>query len=128
MNNDFTTSACGSGCASCSSGCGPTDFSDISIERPLGKVTAILAGLGLEVTYAYDDLVFIQHSAFLLQFTEEPNTLMLYSNNECDAREASNIASTIVLAFDKGGFVAEPAGQYSISQNEDQSLTLTFDR
>lgn len=27
------------------------------VERALGKITALLADLGLEVTYAYDDLV-----------------------------------------------------------------------
>lgn len=56
MNNDFMTSACSSVCSSCKSNCGPTET---TLERPLGKITAILADLGLEVTYAYDDLVFV---------------------------------------------------------------------
>ena len=96
------------------------------IEKPLGKITAILADLGLEVTYAYDDLVFVQHSAFLLEFTDEPTTLKLYTNSECDAAEANEIASKIVLEFDKGGFVTEPSGRYTLSQNDDETLKLEF--
>jgi len=94
--------------------------------KPLGKITAILADLGLEVTYAYDDLVFVQHSAFLLQFTDKPKILKLYTNSECDPVEANNVASNIVLAFDEGGFVADPSGHYTLSQNDDETLKLEF--
>lgn len=94
--------------------------------KPLGKITAILADLGLEVTYAYDDLVFVQHSAFLLQFTDEPNTLKLFANSECNPKEANTVVSNIVLAFDAGGFVANPSGKYSLSQNDDETLKLEF--
>jgi len=94
--------------------------------KPLGKITAILADLGLEVTYAYDDLVFVQHSAFLLQFTDKPKTLKLYTNSECNPAEANNMASNIVIAFDEGGFVADPSGKYTLSQNDDETLKLEF--
>ena len=126
MNNDLLASSCNGGCSSCSS-CGPTEFSmNNDAIKPLGKITAILADLGLEVTYAYDDLVFVQHSAFLLQFTDEPNILKLFANTECDTGEANAIAATIVLSFDKGGFVANPSGRYTLSQNGDETLKLEF--
>ncbi|MBN2162607.1 MAG: hypothetical protein JXR25_10620 [Pontiellaceae bacterium] len=94
--------------------------------RELGKITAILADLGLEVTYAYDDLVFVQHSAFLLQFTEDPTVLKLFTNTECNPQEANSVASNVVLEFDKGGFTADPSGHYTISQNDDETINLTF--
>jgi len=96
------------------------------IEKPLGKITAVLADLDLEVTYAYDDLVFVQHSAFLIQFTQKPNELKLFTNSECIPEEANEIASTIVLAFDKAGFALEPSGKYTLSQNDDDTLNLEF--
>lgn len=96
------------------------------IEKPLGKITAILADLGLEVTYAYDDLVFVQHSAFLLQFTEQSNNLKLFTNSECDPKQANDVACNMVLAFDQGGFIAEPSGKYTLSQHEDDTLKLEF--
>lgn len=98
----------------------------IMSQRPLGKVTALLADLGLEVTYAYDDLVFVQHSAFILQFTEDPAQLKLFINTECDATEANNVASTIVLEFDKAGFSVLPVGRFFLTPNEDQTLNIQF--
>lgn len=94
--------------------------------KPLGKITALLADLGLEVTYAYDDLVFVQHSAFLLQFTDEPKALKLFTNSECDPKEANAVASNIVLSFDEGGFTANPSGKYTLSQHENETLKLEF--
>ena len=95
-------------------------------ERPLGKVTALLAELGLEVTYAYDDLVFVQHSAFILQFTDDPVQLKLFINTECDPAEANNAASNIVLEFDKAGFTVTPVGRFFLTPNEDQTLNIQF--
>ncbi|MDF7807873.1 hypothetical protein P4E94_10530 [Pontiellaceae bacterium B12219] len=97
-----------------------------AIIKPLGKITAILADLGLEVTYAYDDLVFVQECAFLLQFTEKPAALKLFINTECHPEEANTVASTIVIEFDKGGFTAEPAGKFTLTENDDQTVSLTF--
>ena len=128
MNNDYMTSACSSsGCSSCGSSCSTAKFeAEDSEARPLGKITAILADLGLEVTYAYDDLVFVQHSAFLLQFTDEPKILKLFTNSECDQVDANAVASSIVLAFDNDGFIANPSGRYTLTQNEDQTIRLEF--
>lgn len=95
-------------------------------ERPLGKVTAILADMGLEVTYAYDDLVFVQHSAFLIQFTDDPGKLKLFINTECDPAEANDIAATIVLKFDEAGFDVTPVGRYFLTPNENQTMDIGF--
>lgn len=96
------------------------------IERPLGKITALLADLGLEVTYAYDDLVFVQHSAFILQFTDDPEKLKLFINTECDPAEANDTAANIVLGFDKAGFDVTPVGRFFLTPNEDQTLNVEF--
>lgn len=95
-------------------------------ERLLGKITAVLSELGLEVTYAYDDLVFVQHSAFLLQFTDDPAKLKLFINTECDPKEANQIAANMVLAFDRAGFDVTPAGRYFLTPNEDETLNIEF--
>jgi hypothetical protein len=95
-------------------------------ERPLGKITALLADLGLEVTYAYDDLVFVQHSAFILQFTDDPAQLKLFINTECEPAEANTVASNIVLEFDKAGFTVMPVGRFFLTSNENQTLNVEF--
>jgi len=95
-------------------------------ERPLGKITALLAGCGLEVTYAYDDLVFVQDSAFILQFTDEPMQLKLFIHTECNPSEADRAASNIVLEFGKAGFTVTPVGRFFLTPNEDQTLNVEF--
>jgi hypothetical protein len=95
-------------------------------ERPLGKITALLSDLDLEVTYAYDDLIFVQHSAFILQFTDDPAQLKLFVNTECEPAEANNVASNIVLEFDKAGFTVVPVGRFFLTPNEDQTLNIQF--
>lgn len=95
-------------------------------EKPLGKITALLADLGLEVTYAYDDLVFVQECAFLLQFTDDPVGLKLFTNSECNPDEANTVASSIVLAFHDAAYVVNPSGRYTLSQNDEETLKLEF--
>lgn len=95
-------------------------------QRQLGKITALLANLDLEVTYAYDDLVFVQHSAFILQFTDDPEQLKLFVNTECDPAEANSVASNIVQEFDKSGFNVTPVGRFFLTPNEDQTLNIEF--
>jgi len=41
--------------------------------RPLGLVKNIVEAIGLDITYLYDDLIFIEHNAFLLQMGSEKN-------------------------------------------------------
>ena len=95
--------------------------------KPLGKITALLADLGLEVTYAYDDLVFVQECAFLLQFTDQPTALKMFINTECDPDEANTVAANMISEFGKGGFTAQSSGQYTITANDDQTIDLKFE-
>lgn len=94
--------------------------------KPLGKVTALLADLGLEVNYAYDDLVFVQDSAFLIQFTWEPSKLKLFINSKCDLRVANEVAANISHKFKTADFNIVPAGRYFITPNEDETLNIEF--
>jgi len=94
--------------------------------KPLGKITALLADLGLEVTYAYDDLVFVQHSAFLLQFTEQPRTMELFTNSECHPGEANLMIYKIIDSFKRDGFTVVPGGHFTLTQGEEQTLEIEF--
>ena len=96
------------------------------MERQLGKIIALLADLGLEVTYTYDDLVFVQHSAFILQFINDPAQMKLYINTECDPAQANTIAADIVLEFDKVDLTVTPVGRFFLTPNEDQTLNIQF--
>ena len=95
--------------------------------KQLGKVTAVLADLGLEVTYAYDDLVFVQDCAFLLKFTEEHDELLLYVNTDCDPEVANPMGAEIVLAMDKQSISMLGSGRYSLEEGANDTVNITFE-
>ncbi|MEI6891669.1 MAG: hypothetical protein V5783_05800 [Pontiella sp.] len=95
-------------------------------EKPLGRITAILADLGLEVTYAYDDLVFVQECAFLIQFTDEPKTLKLFTNVECEPEVATDVEKQLITAHAEQGFSILPSGQFSLSENDNETINIKF--
>lgn len=97
-----------------------------AIIKPLGKITAILADLGLEVTYAFDDLVFVQHSAFLLQFLDDSPEIKLFINTECKPDVAEGVEKQIVEAHAKAGFSIVPAGRFTIKENDNETLDISF--
>jgi hypothetical protein len=97
-------------------------------ERQLGKITAVLADLGLEVTYAYDDLVFVQHSAFLLQFRDDPSRLKLFVHTECDPKETDRVAGLVIEGLNGSGFEVVSAGRYFLTPNEDETLNVEFEK
>lgn len=95
--------------------------------KPLGKITALLADLGLEVTYAYDDLVFVQGNAFLIQFTFDPFVLKLFISTGCVPAVAEGMTQKMTDLFESEGFETILAGRYFITPNEDETVKLEFE-
>ncbi len=98
----------------------------IEAVKPLGLVSSLIEEMGLSVTYAYDDLVFISHNAFLLQFTDAPNEAFLYFNEQCPEDEAAKIEKDILALAEAKGLTIIPKGRYSLSQGEGDNLDLRF--
>ncbi|AOS84010.1 hypothetical protein BIU88_07580 [Chlorobaculum limnaeum] len=95
--------------------------------RPLGTVMELIEKLGHEVTYAYEDLVFINHNDFLLQFdATDPNALDMFFNTECAAEEADATTSKIVPEGANMGLTIRRKGSYSMSEAPDNSLQIAF--
>ena len=101
-------------------------MSEEVIARPLGKITAILADCGFEVTYAYDDLVFIEHSAFMMQFTDDPAILKIFRHVDCEPEAGGEAEKTILEKHAEAGISILPSGQYSITENEDETINIEF--
>ena len=57
--------------------------------KPLGRLKELVESAGMEVSYAYEDLVFLDHNAFLLQFNDDGRTVFLHTNSEADAEKIS---------------------------------------
>ena len=93
---------------------------------PLGTVTEILESVDMAVSHAYDDLVFLEESCFLLQFTENEEEILVHVN-EATAEEKMGIplsdlqkkAEEYTMRFIRGGY-------FRVSQTDREHLHVEF--
>jgi hypothetical protein len=98
------------------------------IFRPLGKVREIVQWTGLDISYAYDDLVFGDHSLFIIQFDDtRERHLKLYFNVDCARPESFKLEQQLLAASQAEGFVMTCSGSFAVNQEEGQeSINLKF--
>lgn len=94
--------------------------------KPLGKVKELVESVGMGISHAYDDLVFLDHNAFLLQFGADSRAVIVHTNSEADEKEAGEGISRLK----KGGSVTDldivVGGLYTMSQSEDETISIEF--
>ena len=94
--------------------------------RPLGLVKQFLEEIGIEVTYAFEDLIFIQHNPVLLQFGKVGEMLFFYTNVETGESEAAQLFAAIQAKAAIQGITLVQRGRYRLSEAEGGSLALEF--
>ena len=95
--------------------------------KPLGILKEMLDGIGLEITYAYDDLIFVEHNAFLLQMGESGEDVRLYFNTDSSVEKRADITNLLKECARQYRFVVDRKGTYSVNQDESkQELQLQF--
>jgi hypothetical protein len=95
--------------------------------KPLGIIKEMLDGIGLQITYAYDDLLFVEHNAFLLQMGKLGEEVLLYFNTESAREKRDDITNLLKECGRQYRFQVNRKGTYSIVQNEQQNeLQLQF--
>ncbi len=83
--------------------------------RELGKVRNIVEAMGIDITHVHEDIVFVEHTAFILRFDDEcDSNLMLHFNVECEKAEKKGIMSKANAAAGIEG--------YTITQDKDFKL------
>ena len=87
--------------------------------RPLGLVKEMLEGMGLEITYAYEDLIFVSHNAFLLQFEDENETVGLHLNTECPEKEVDGLIAKAIRAGATVNLPVVMRGRYKLRPDEE---------
>ncbi len=95
-------------------------------KRALGIVREIADELNHEVTYAYEDLVFMDHNAYLLQFSDKNDTLNLYFNIECPDEEADEMANKLYAAASQKQMHMIRKGHYELAEKPDNNLEVKF--
>ncbi|MGQ8337574.1 hypothetical protein ACUNWD_13580 [Sunxiuqinia sp. A32] len=96
--------------------------------RPLAEVKMMLEETGNDVSYAYDDLIFPEHTAFLIQFDDEKaNNLKVFFNREIEPTEITSIEKNLTTASKKRKLTIESSGKFSMEQKEDtEEIELKF--
>ncbi|NTV47125.1 MAG: hypothetical protein HGB11_11525 [Chlorobiales bacterium] len=94
--------------------------------RPLGPVLELVGDLGHDVTYAYEDLVFVNHNAFLFQLDDNGKVVSLYFNQECPENEADDLTQSIVSTATKKGLNVVRRGNYMLTEQPNDNLEIKF--
>lgn len=95
--------------------------------RPLGILTAALENLGYQVTHCYEDLVFIEHNAFLLRMEEKGEKVSLFFNTDSEPDQRATIAEALTNAGRQHRLTITRLGTYRMTPNGgDNSLSLEF--
>ena len=93
--------------------------------KPLGLIKNLIESVGLDVTYVYDDLIFIEHNAFMLQMGEQGENIGLWFNIDCDIKERPKILHSLHGAAAGLSLSVELQGTYSMSSGtENESFQL----
>ena len=87
--------------------------------RPLGIAREIIQSAGMQVTYTYDDLVFIEHSPIIIQFDDEnKKNLKVYFNVDCETAAAEKIEKKLNDAATEREFTITITGEFEMAQKK----------
>ena len=87
--------------------------------RPLGIAKEIIQSAGMEVTYTYDDLVFIEHNPIIVQFDDKnKKNLIIYFNVDCEDSAAEKIEKKLNDAATEREFTITISGEFEIAQKK----------
>jgi len=87
--------------------------------RPLPQAEEIVAATGLNVTYPFDDLVFVEHNPFLLRFDDDLfNFIYVHFNVDCHEDDKKQLLQTMENKAFELGMKAILASSYTMKQKE----------
>ncbi|WP_153306646.1 hypothetical protein [Desulfogranum japonicum] len=95
--------------------------------RPLGIIVSMLENSGFQMTHCYDDLVFIEHNAFLLQMGGKGRNVQVWFNTESEPDKRESIFDTLHQQGKQCGLKLVHQGEYALVPNEEEeTLQLQF--
>lgn len=94
--------------------------------KPLGIVKEIVESAGMGISYAYDDLVFLEHNAFLLQFTDNNSELLIHTNSEAEGQEIKEAVARLKSAAATHGMTLTAGSLYTLVQTDDENIRIEF--
>lgn len=95
--------------------------------RPLGLLKNLTERLGFTISHCHEELVFIEHNAFLLRMEDVGEKVSLFFNDESDIDKRAGIAEAIQQEGKKEMLEITQAGTYQMTANEsDGTIDIKF--
>lgn len=94
--------------------------------RPLGVVKGIIESAGMGVSYAYEDLIFVDHNAFLLQFTDSAEEVLIHINAEADMSELQDDIAQLKQIALEHDLLFRDGATYRMTQADDENIRIEF--
>jgi hypothetical protein len=81
---------------------------------------------GLDIMYAYDDLVFPEHGAFIIRFSDSSDDeLFCHFHQDCTEMDEKNIFNSLKNECAKIGGDLEKGNSYTLDQ-KDENVQIIF--
>lgn len=92
----------------------------------LGVVKEIVEATGMGISYAYEDLVFLDHNALLLQFSQDSDTVLVHTNREATTEAAHATIAALKQAAREKEMTFLDGQVYVLTQGEDEQISIEF--
>ena len=90
--------------------------------------TTLLEAAGMEIAYAYEDLVFPDHNALLLQFTDDSDKVLVHINQEAEKETVQATIAALQQAATEREMTFLEGCEYAVTQGEDEQVNIEFIR
>ncbi|MCF6187313.1 MAG: hypothetical protein L3J49_07555 [Desulfobulbaceae bacterium] len=94
--------------------------------RELGLVREALSAAGMDISYAYEDLIFLEHNGFLLQFSDNPHQLAILINDQANEDELTIAIALLQAKGTELGLVFGHGGRYRLNEADDGNIQIEF--
>jgi hypothetical protein len=94
--------------------------------RRLGELANIIEQMGLQITYVWQDIVFIEHGVFLFQFTYEPTKVKVHFVQDCSEEEKDKVMAQLLPLAEKEKMTLSYQGRFVLEQKEEEEMQLKF--
>ena len=94
----------------------------------LEKVRFIIQdGSGLDIAYAYEDLVFSEHGIFIFQFDiTNVNTFFCWFNKDCIENDRISLLNSLMKSAILNKSEIRYKGKFEMIQKEDEQISVNF--
>ena len=95
-------------------------------ERKLGVVKDIVEAAGMGIAHVYEDLVFLNHNAFLIQFTGDSSRLLLHLNRDAEQALAQGQIGLLKQAAQEQEMCFDDGSRYALAEDGEDSVRIEF--